>query len=258
MFSDSHLHLTLPSPYGYEAQDRNVAIKRAVGNGIGLVVDLGVDLDTSKKVVDLTESVDIVWGAVGLHPWWVSKDISAEELSQIEDLSSNTKVKFIGETGLDLTVNGENIDIQKKVFVEMIQLAKKVDLPLNMHCGQAHEEMVEIIFSEGAPNRGLLIHDSSPKDKEITKKYLELDAYISIGRSGLDPSDVAKEVINSIPSDRLVLETDSYGQSYREENYEPSSIVVIAKNVADIRGVSIDTIEDITTANLKRLMRISH
>lgn len=257
MFSDSHLHLTLPSPYGYEGHDRDVALKHAADNGIGLVVDLGVDVGTSKKVVDLTKSVDMVWGAVGVHPWWITKDISPDELSQIEDLSSGSKVKFIGETGLDLSVNGENIGIQKKVFIAMIQLAKKVDLPLNMHCGQAHQEMLDIIFSEGVPSKGFSIHDSSPKDKKITEKYLALGAYISIGRSAVDPSDVAKEMIKAIPDDKILLETDSYGQSYREENYEPSSIVGIAKNVADMRGVSVDKIQDITSVNLKRLMGIS-
>ena len=254
MLFDTHVHL---NDNQFE-DDLEEVIERARLNGVERMVVVGFDEKTIKRAMELIDTYDFMYAAIGWHPV-DAIDLTDSYLDWIEELTAHPKVVAIGEIGLDYHWDKSPKDIQQAVFRRQIQLAKKLDLPIIIHNREATEDVVAILEEEGAAEVGGIMHCFSGSP-ETAKRCLEMNFYISLGgpvtfKNAVKPKEVAKEV----PLDRLLIETDCpylAPHPYRGKRNEPSYVKLVAEQIADLKELSFDEVARATTENANRLFRI--
>ena len=254
MLFDTHVHLNDDQ----FDDDLGEVIERARLNGVERVVVVGFDEKTIKRAMELIDTYDFMYAAIGWHPV-DAIDLTDSYLDWIEELTAHPKVVAIGEIGLDYHWDKSPKDIQQAVFRRQIQLAKKLDLPIIIHNREATEDVVAILEEEGAAEVGGIMHCFSGSP-ETAKRCLEMNFYISLGgpvtfKNAVKPKEVAKEV----PLDRLLIETDCpylAPHPYRGKRNEPSYVKLVAEQIADLKEISFDEVARATTENANRLFRI--
>ena len=255
---DIHAHLT---DRRYD-QDREEVINSLKSKGIELVINTGYDIKTSRDAIKLADKYDHIYATAGLHPSSADEwtESSYDELKQMA--LSSKKVVAIGEAGLDFYRDtNPDRDVQEHVFREHIRLAKELDLPIVVHSRDAHKMTFDILkeAKEEDPNFQGILHCYS-SSVELMEQYTELGYYISIGGVvTFNNARVVKEVAKKVPLEYLVLETDSpylTPAPYRGKRNEPAYTVYVGEEIAKLRGVSYEEIDEITTANAKRVFRI--
>ena len=254
MLFDTHVHLNDDQ----FDDDLEEVIERARLNGVERVVVVGFDEKTIKRAMELIDTYDFMYAAIGWHPV-DAIDLTDSYLDWIEELTAHPKVVAIGEIGLDYHWDKSPKDIQQAVFRRQIQLAKKLDLPIIIHNREATEDVVAILEEEGAAEVGGIMHCFSGSP-ETAKRCLEMNFYISLGgpvtfKNAVKPKEVAKEV----PLDRLLIETDCpylAPHPYRGKRNEPSYVKLVAEQIAELKGISFEEVARVTTENANRLFRI--
>ena len=254
MLFDTHVHLN-DDQFNDDLEE---VIERARLNGVERVVVVGFDEKTIKRAMELIDTYDFMYAAIGWHPV-DAIDLTDSYLDWIEELTAHPKVVAIGEIGLDYHWDKSPKDIQQAVFRRQIQLAKKLDLPIIIHNREATEDVVAILEEEGAAEVGGIMHCFSGSP-ETAKRCLEMNFYISLGgpvtfKNAVKPKEVAKEV----PLDRLLIETDCpylAPHPYRGKRNEPSYVKLVAEQIADLTEISFDEVARATTENANRLFRI--
>ncbi|PQD93943.1 hydrolase TatD [Pradoshia eiseniae] len=254
MLFDTHVHLNDDQ----FADDLEEVIERARLNGVERVVVVGFDEKTIKRAMELIDTYDFMYAAIGWHPV-DAIDLTDSYLDWIEELTAHPKVVAIGEIGLDYHWDKSPKDVQQAVFRRQIQLAKKLDLPIIIHNREATEDVVTILEEEGAAEVGGIMHCFSGSP-ETAKRCLDMNFYISLGgpvtfKNAVKPKEVAKEV----PLDRLLIETDCpylAPHPYRGKRNEPSYVKLVAEQIADLKELSFDEVARATTENANRLFRI--
>jgi TatD DNase family protein len=254
MLFDTHVHLNAEQ----FDEDLTDVIERARETGVEKMVVVGFDRPTIKRAMELIESYDFLYASIGWHPV-DAIDMTEEDLHWIEELSSHQKVVAIGEMGLDYHWDKSPKEIQKDVFRKQIQLAKKVKLPIIIHNREATSDIVAILREEEAHEVGGIMHCFSGS-VEIAKECLEMNFYISLGgpvtfKNAKKPKEVATE----IPLDKLLIETDCpylAPHPYRGKRNEPAFVKLVAEQIAELKGLTIDEVAKATTDNAKKLFGI--
>ncbi len=247
-FSDSHCHLVRYDPgllTGVLAQARAL--------GVNVIVSVGMTVETSAETISLAESNDGVLAAVGIHPWEAAP--LTDQLSRdLSELVQREHVVAIGEVGLDYARAPETKEIQRELLIYELSLARETGLPVNIHCREAHQDMMDILHETIGSDLDGIIHGFSG-DRAQLWDWLDLGFYISIGVRGLVINDLPSlnEVVREIPSDRLLTETDATGGS---QPAGPADVISVATKLASLRGVTVEEIGSTTTENLKRLLRL--
>ena len=182
-----------------------------------------------------------------------------KQLSEIKDLvKSNKKILAIGEIGLDYYWNTENKEIQKKAFIEQIKLANEMDLPIVIHTRDAIMDTIQILKEDKVKNKG--VFHCCPQNRELIKEGLKLGFYISFaGPITFKNSKNADEMINLVPNDRILIETDSpylAPEPVRGTRNTPSNVKYIAEKIANVKGLSLQDVEKYTVENTKRILKI--
>ncbi len=248
---DTHCHPQMPQ---YDA-DRDVVIERARSAGVGMIC-VGVDFESSRQAIALAEQYAGLWASVGLHP----NDNLDESYDQAayETLALHPKVIAIGEVGLDYyrTTEPEKQEFQKERFLEQIALAQHTNLPLIIHCRDAHDDMLEILLGRELPKGGV-IHS-------FTGTVTQARAYINrgffIGLNGIITfSSMYAEMVRSIPADWILLETDApylAPQPHRGKRNEPMYITETVTAIANLKRISKEGLALLTSTNAKRLFSI--
>lgn len=253
MIYDTHAHLDFPD----YRDDIGEVIKRAEEAGVECIINVGVNVESSVRSVELTKKYNHVYASVGIHPHDAS-NVSREDWLQIEDLSRQYKIVAIGETGLDYYRNRSKKDDQKRLFRQHIELARKEGLPVIIHNRDASSDCLEIVRPYNGNIEGV-IHCFSGS-KEVAKEFLELGFYISFAGPVTFPNaNVLREVVKSVPVERLLLETDCpflAPQPKRGTRNEPSYLKYIIPTFAELHKLSVEDIKRITTHNAKRLFRV--
>ncbi|WP_349409054.1 TatD family hydrolase [Pseudalkalibacillus sp. SCS-8] len=255
MLFDTHAHLNADQ---FE-EDREEVIQRALDEGVSHIVVVGFDRKTINGAMDLAETYDFIYAAVGWHPV-DAIDMTEEDLKWIEELSSHPKVVALGEMGLDYHWDKSPKDVQKDVFRQQIRLAKKVKLPIVIHNREATEDVVSILEEEDAGEVGGIMHCYSGS-LEIAKRCMDMNFYISFGgpvtfKNAKRPKEVAAE----IPMDRLLIETDCPFLSphpLRGKRNESAYVKYIAEQIADLKGISVEELAQKTSDNAFRLFGIN-
>jgi TatD DNase family protein len=255
MFFDTHVHLNAEQ---YE-EDVKEVIGRALEEGVKNMMVVGFDRPTITRAMELIEEYDFLYASVGWHPV-DAIDMTDEDLQWIEELSSHPKVVALGEMGLDYHWDKSPKEIQHEVFRRQIQLAKKVKLPIIIHNREATSDLISILKEEGAEEVGGIMHCFSGS-VETAKECLDMNFYISLGgpvtfKNAKKPKEVASE----IPLDRLLIETDCpylAPHPYRGKRNEPAYVKLVAEQIAELKGISVEEVAEITTENAKKLFDIN-
>lgn len=256
-FFDSHSHL---NDEKFD-EDRYEIIKEIYDSGTTNFVTAGYSVESSKKAVDIANRYDFIYATAGVSP----NDIPQKEeelwkqLSDIKDLvKSNKKILAIGEIGLDYYWNTENKEIQKKAFIEQIKLANEMDLPIVIHTRDAIMDTIQILKEDKVKNKG--VFHCCPQNRELIKEGLKLGFYISFaGPITFKNSKNADEMINLVPNDRILIETDSpylAPEPVRGTRNTPSNVKYIAEKIANVKGLSLQDVEKYTVENTKRILKI--
>lgn len=254
MLFDSHAHLDARR----FDDDRDKVIERAKENGISYIMNPGADFESSVKSVELASKYDIIYAAVGVHPH-DAETMDEMMLQLLKSMTKKSKVMAIGEIGLDFHYDYSPRDIQKKWFREQIKLAKKVNLPIIVHDREANNEVMNILKEEEAFDTGVLMHCYSGS-AELARQYIKKGAYISIaGPVTFKNARKAVEVVEAIPMDYLMIETDSpylTPHPYRGKRNESSYVRYVAEKIAEIKGISFEEVAERTMENAKKYFRI--
>ncbi len=251
MLIDTHAHL---DDNQYD-QDRTEVINRAADEGVNLIVNMGADMDSSHKAVQLAAQYDAVYAAVGVHPEEADGMTCDDDYVLSELAVDNAKVLAIGEIGLDYHFRTDNKDVQKKVFIKQLDLARQLHLPVSIHARDAHADLMQVLKTEGRGVRGV-IHCYSGS-WEMAEELFNMGWYI--GADGpLTFKNAAKlpEIIRKMPMEKLLLETDCPYLApvpQRGKRNEPAFVKYTAQKVAEIRNMQFAQVAEITTINAKNL-----
>ena len=255
MYFDTHTHLDDRR----FLSDQEEVIKRAQEAGVELIVNVGENVKSARRTVELTQKYDFIYGSVGLHPH-EAKDFSVDVLEQLRDLTRQPKIVAVGEIGLDYYYDHSPRNIQQQAFRQLIRLAKEVRLPIIIHDRDAHENTLRIIKEEKADEVGGVFHcysGSVPLAREIIK----MGFYLALG-GALTFQNARKtvELARAIPLEYLLIETDCPYLTpvpYRGKRNEPAYVVKVAEAIAEIKGLSVEEVAQTTTNNGKKLFGIS-
>lgn len=225
-------------------------------DGLESAICVGYDMPSSECAVSLAEKFEVIYAAVGVHPH-DADTLDDEACQRILELAKHKKVVAIGEIGLDYYYDLSEREVQKSAFAKQIELANQAGLPIALHVRDAYEDTRKILFDmKGSVKNGLLLHCYSGSS-EYVKIFDKLDAYYAFG--GAITFKNAKHNIESlavVPKDRLLLETDCPYMTpvpFRGKTNEPKYVSLVAQKAAQVLGMSVEEIEEITTQNAKRL-----
>lgn len=254
MLFDSHAHLDSAKFEG----ERDAIIERAKAAGLSLIMNPGADYESSVKAVELSEKYDMVYAAVGIHPHDASS-MDEMMLSLLKALARKKKVMAIGEIGLDYHYDYSPRDVQQKVFIDQIRLAKSLKLPIIIHDREANDDMLRILKEEEAFDTGVVMHCFSGS-AELARQYVKLGAYISIaGPLTFKNNRKTIEVVEVVPLDRLFVETDSPFLTpvpFRGKRNEPAYVEHVADKIAEIKGLTYREVVEATKENACRFFGI--
>jgi TatD DNase family protein len=256
MLIDSHAHIQ-----GKEyAGEVDAVIARAREAGVETIIAVGGagDISSNSDAVTLARRFENIYATVGMHPH-DAKDVGADELTALRALAAQPKVVAIGETGLDYYYNHSPHDVQRRVFVQFIQMGRDMDLPIVVHERDAAGEASELLRSEGGGNLRGVIHCFTG-DYDAARAYLDLGFYLSFtGIITFKNAEALRDVVRRVPLDRMFVETDSPFLTpvpHRGKRNEPAYVRFVAETVAKIRDIGMEEVSRVTTENVKLLFHL--
>ena len=245
--------------------DREKLLESLPLQNVGVIVNVGSDIRSSKESITLAHQYDYIYAAIGVHPDEVDtmKEADMEELSH---MAKEDKVVAIGEIGLDYFRKEGNAykSVQKEWFCRQLDLAKEIEKPVIIHSRDAAEDTIQILrdFRKENPqieNPGVIhCYSYSP---ELAKEYVAMGFYIGIG--GVVTFKNAKKLVETvaqIPLERILVETDSpylCPEPNRGKRNDSSQIRYVIDHIADIRGIAPEEVEKQTEMNARKMYRLS-
>lgn len=260
MFFDTHAH------YDQDAfdSDRMELLAKLPEQGISLVLNPGIDIQSSHTAVELADAFPHVYAAVGVHPSETGGFSSDSDLQlcldTMKNLAKHEKVKAIGEVGLDFYhEDNPPPEVQEKVFRGHIELAEELKLPLIIHDREAHQHTYDVLKSYGKGNEKGVYHCYSGS-VEYAKTLLDL-GYIMSFTGVITYKNARKtlEVLEYLPMDAIMIETDAPFLTpvpFRGKRNDSSKLSYTAQALADLKGISLEECAKITTENGKRFFHI--
>ncbi|MGE0658206.1 MAG: TatD family hydrolase [Reyranellaceae bacterium] len=252
MLVDSHCHLDFPEL----ASEIDAVVERARGAGVGTMLTIGTSLERFPGVLAMAERFPDVWCSVGVHPHEAEKE-GQNTPDRLIELARHPRVVGIGETGLDYFYEHSPRQQQRDSFRAHIAAARATGLPLIVHTRDADDETAAILREEqgNGPFPGLIHCFSS--SRQVSDTAIELGMYISIsGIVTFKAAEELRQIVRDIPLDRLLVETDSPYLApvpKRGKRNEPAFVAHTAAKVAELKGVGMAELTEITTSNFFRL-----
>ena len=255
MLFDTHAHM---DDRAFDT-DRETLLAELPNQGIGLVMNPGCSLESSRNVEKLTRKYGFLYGAVGSHPD-AADEVNDAVLEEYRMLcKQNNKIKAIGEIGLDYHYEDIPRDIQQQAFRMQMALAEELNLPVIVHEREAHEDGMKIV--DQFPKVTGVFHCYSGS-AEMAKELVKRGWYIGFtGVLTFKNARKAVEVASSIPLDRIVLETDCpymAPEPFRGKRNDPGKLYRMAEKLAQLRDMPVEEVHAITMENGKRLYRMEN
>lgn len=251
---DTHCHLDMKQ---YN-DDLDEVIAKASSMGVDRIITVGIDLQSSRRAVELSEKYAGVYATVGVHPHNIG-NVTPADYEMLAVLAKKTKVVAYGEIGIDLHYNYAPQDKQIEHMARQIELAKDAKLPLVIHDREAHLEIMEVLGKCGPFPAGGVMHCFSG-DSKFAAEVLDLGFYISIpGVVTFRKAEMLQEAVRDVPMDRLILETDGpflAPEPRRGRRNEPALVLFTAQRVAELKCMDIDEVARVTTLNAEKLFRL--
>lgn len=237
-------------------EDRESVIERARAAGVEHMITIASDLAGCEAAVALAEKYAFISATVGLHPH-DAKDLSDQAFARIRELAQSASVVAIGEMGLDYYYDHSPREVQREVFAKQLAFAKELGLPVIVHSRDAREDTLRILEASGV--RKGVMHCFSG-DVPMAKQAMALGFHISLaGPVTFRNAVQLKEVASMVPDDLLLIETDApylTPEPLRGRRNEPAFIEHTAKHIAELRGITFEDLDRLTTLNAKRLFSI--
>lgn len=256
-FFDTHAH------YDDEKfdEDREEIIKKIYNSGVTRVINVGCNIETSIKSIELSEKYEFIYSMCGIHPSDIANNEEQikQDILAIKNLvTKSKKTVAIGEIGLDYYWNKEDKNLQKKAFIKQINLANTLRLPIAIHTRDAIDDTIEIIRNNKINNGGIL--HCCPFNRELVKHGLEAGLNIAFGgTSTFKNSKNAAEIVNMVPRDKILIETDSpylAPEPLRGTRNDSSNLKYIVAKIAEFRGETKEEVAKYTYENANRLLGI--
>lgn len=252
---DTHAHLDDDEDYG---EDREEMLRRAREAGVALIVNVGYDLESSRRSIELADKYEMIYASVGVHPHGAG-EVADGYLEQLAQMAAHPRVVALGEMGLDYYRDRSPRPAQRKVFREQLALAKRLDKPVVIHDRDAHGEILDILKKDGPWPAGGVLHCFSGS-WEMARDCLALGFYISIAGPVTFPhAPKLKDVAARVPLERLLLETDAPYLTpvpHRGKRNEPARVFYTAAEVARLRGLETEDLARACAENGRKLFRI--
>lgn len=252
---DTHCHLDMAE----YASDFDEVLSRAFSRNIERIVTIGIDLNSSKKAVDLAQKHQRISATIGIHPHEVDSISECDYVSLVElhEANSNHIVGF-GEIGLDYVKQHSSPENQRKHFARQLEVAFDLDLPVIIHNREADSDTLKILKQAKPMNNGGIMHCFSG-DLEFAKKILDLGLILSIpGTVTFKNATTIQDVAKRVPLSSFVLETDGpflSPQPFRGKRNEPALLTYTAQKIAELRQMDISQIAKQSTSNATKLFK---
>ena len=240
-WADHHCHL----PAGDAATE---VIADARSAGVGLLVNVGTDMDASRRAISVAEAHEGVWATAGVHPHEASKGMDG-----LEALIGHSEVVAVGETGLDYHYDHSPRPVQRQMFAAQVELANRHGLPLVVHSRSAWDDTLSVLDLEGVPSRTVMhCFTGGPEEAE---ECLRRGAMLSFsGIVTFSKADDVREAARACPLDRLLVETDSPYLApvpHRGRKNRPALVGVVGAAVAEAKGLDVTEVEEATWATTR-------
>jgi TatD DNase family protein len=232
-------------------------IERAFRAGLNAIVSVGYDLSASREATKIANDHERIYAVVGIHPH-NAKTTSSSTVNSLRELAQDPKVVAIGEIGLDYHRDLSPRPRQKETFEQQIRLANELELPIVVHDREAHQDVLGVLCGLGKDVRGILHCFSG--DLEMAEKVIGMGYLISIAGPVTYPNArKLHQLVQHLPDESIILETDCPflpPQSRRGERNEPLFILETAHKVAELKGMQLDELVELTSRNARRMFRI--
>lgn len=244
---DTHAHINLKPLIN----DVQTIIKNAKEYNVNKILCVGINKKTNEIAVNLANQYSEVYASVGYHPSEVKETL---DLGLLEKQLSFDKVVALGEIGIDLHWTKDNLERQKEVFLNQIDLAIKLKMPVIIHSRNSAEIIYQLIKNK----KGLsgVMHCYS-EHEELLDKFIQLGLYIGVGGIvTFKNANLVKNIARSIPLERILIETDSpylAPAPFRGKINEPKNVSYVLKELSLLLNISEEQLKEITTNNAKRL-----
>ena len=259
-FFDSHAH------YNDEKfnEDRFELIEKIYESGVTKLVNAGYSIESSKYALEIAKKYNWMYTISGISPNDIPEDGIglANQLQELESFIhknlNSRKIVAIGEIGLDYYWNKENIELQKKAFIEQIDLANKFNLPIVIHTREAVMDTLDVLKKHTVARKG--VFHCCPLNRELVKEALKLGFYISFaGPVTFKNAKNANEIIEMVPIDRILIETDSpylSPEPNRGKRNDSRNVKFIAEKIASVKQTSLEEIAEVTFGNACEIFEI--
>ena len=250
---DTHSHINM-----IEGLTLEEIIKEAKDNGVEKIILPAASLSDIDTVYEIADKYEDVYGLLGIHPSEV-KDWTDKLIDKIKEYSKNKKIVGIGEIGLDYYWDKSFNYQQKEVFIKQIELANELNFPISIHDREAHKDTFDIL-QEHNKSSTIVMHCFSGS-VEFMQECVKQGWYIALGGVVTFKNAIkVKEVAKQVPVDKLLLETDAPYLTpvpYRGKENHPAYVRYVAQEIASIRGISFEEIDEITTINAKKIFGLN-
>lgn len=254
MIFETHAH------YDDEAfdEDRDILLTSMHENGIEYIVNVGASLESTAASMELARKYPFIYAAVGVHPSETG-ELDETGFTWLKEQSFLEKVVAIGEIGLDYYWDEPAHEVQKIWFARQLDLAREVRKPVIIHSRDAAKDTFDIMKSKNAGEIGGVVHCYS-YSAEMALAYVKMGFYIGIGGVvTFKNGKKMKEVVEALPMERILLETDSpylSPEPNRGKRNSSLNLPYVAQKIAEIKGISYDEVVKITSQNAKRMYRL--
>ena len=243
-------------------EDRDFVIRKINADGVTRCVNIGCNIDTSRESIRLAKMYDFIYATCGIHPSEVpdSEDEINRLIGQMEELCTESKkVVAIGEIGLDYHWNSENKAMQRYAFIKQVELANRLKLPISIHTRDAIDDTIGIIKNEVKIENGGILH-CCPFNRELVKHGLSTGLYIAFGGTcTFKNSKNASEIVQMVPMDRILIETDSpylAPEPVRGSRNDSSNLKYIVNKIAEFKGEEPERIANSTYENAMKVFNL--
>lgn len=246
---DSHCHLNDPNAF----PDPATTVRECVAAGVTELVVIGVDLDSSRRAVELAERFPEVWATVGHHPNYAAS-FTPGLIAEYRAMLSHPRVVALGEIGFDDHWDFATPDQQAEAFGLQMGLARETGMPVVFHCREAEAKLLGAL--EGTPAHPTVWHCFGG-DEDVAARALAWGCYLGVdGPLTYKKSDASRAIFRNAPRDRVLIETDAPYLSpvpHRGKPNHPAYVRLVAEKLAELWEVSMGEVDALTTANTRRL-----
>ena len=250
---DSHCHLD------FDKFDscRDEAVNDAIASGVNTIVNIGVDLRTSQRSIELAHKYPSIYATVGVHPH-DAKTLDDTVIDKFRELAKDSKVVAIGEIGLDYYRDLSPRPLQQTAFRKQLELAIETKLPVVIHTREAFEDTVAIVSEYASDLVGGVFH-CFPGSVDDALEVITLGFVVSVGGVITFPKATMSEIAIHIPLESLILETDSPYLTpvpHRGKQNYPAYVRFVYEKVAELRGMSLSAVEKKVDRTCRKMYRL--